>query len=298
MSEAARRGTLVSGIGSFYTVLEPDGTRYTVRAKKKFRHQGMTPMVGDEVLFLPGAGGENGWLEEILPRSSVCVRPPVANITLLMLVVCPEPAPDLLLMDRLMVQARRQGIRVCLVASKSDLDPSLAPTLRQEYRGSDTLVTGVSSVTGEGLDSLLSLMHGETCCFAGQSGAGKSTLINRLFGLNLETGEISEKIRRGKNTTRRVELFVSGDIRFLDTAGFSLLEIQEIMDPSEVRMAYPEFMPYEGTCRFQPCLHDREPGCRVRMAAESGEEDVSMKRLERYREILQEVRTAWRERYD
>ncbi len=298
MSEAVRRGTLVCGIGSFYTVMDEQGQRFTVRAKKKFRHQRMTPMVGDEVGFLPGSGEEHGWLEEILPRTSVCVRPPVANVNLLMLVVCPEPVPDLLLMDRLMIQARRQGMRVCLVVTKSDLDPDLADRLRMQYRGSDTEVIRVSAVTGEGIEDVRAVMHGSTCCFAGQSGAGKSTLINRLFGMELETGDISEKIRRGKNTTRRAELFVSGDIRFLDTAGFSLLEIQDVMDPAEVRLAYPEFLPYEGKCRFQPCLHDREPDCRVQQASLDPASGVSPERLARYREILCDVRTTWRERYD
>ncbi|MBQ9306580.1 MAG: ribosome small subunit-dependent GTPase A [Clostridia bacterium] len=298
MSEAGLRGTLVSGIGSFYTVLTPEGARYTVRAKKKFRHRKLTPLVGDEVIFLPGEGEEDGWLEDILDRKTVCIRPPVANISLLMLVLCPEPAPDLMLMDRLMVQARRQGMKLCMLVTKSDLDATLAEKLQREYAQSDMPVIPVSVKTGEGLAEVRQAMRGETACLAGQSGAGKSTLLNTLFSLSLETGDISEKIRRGKNTTRKAELFSveDGQIRVLDTAGFSLLEMEDVMDPTQLRLFYPEFAPYEGTCRFAECLHDREPGCAVQSAVEAG--SLSEARVARYRQLLGEVREVWRDRYD
>ena len=297
MSEDLRRGTLVSGIGSFYTVHAEDGESYVVRAKKKFRHRRLTPLVGDEVMFIPGRGEEDGWLEDILDRKSVCVRPPVANITLLLLVVSPEPAPDLLLMDRLMVQARRQNMAVAMVVTKSDLDGgALAEELAVQYAADGLTVLRASSRTGEGEEAVREIMRGETCCLCGQSGCGKSTLLNRLFDLGLETGDISEKIRRGKNTTRKAELFVLGDIRVLDTAGFSLLEMEDVMDPAELRLSYPAFLPYEGQCRFSPCLHDREPGCAVSVAVAEGR--LNEKRVKRYRELLTEVRDAWRERYD
>ncbi len=139
-------------------------------------------------------------------------------------------------------------------------------------------------------------MCGETCCLAGQSGAGKSTMLNALFDLGQETGVLSERIARGKNTTRKAELFVEGDIRVVDTAGFSLLEFEECMDPVEARLLYPEFLPYEGQCRFAECLHDREPGCAVTQAVEKGKIDAQ--RVRRYRLLLSEIREAWRNRYD
>ena len=297
MSEkAALRGTLTRGIGSFYTVRTPSGETFTVRAKKKFRHQKMTPLVGDEVLFLPGSGEEDGWLEEILPRRSECMRPPVANVSLLMLVVAPEPEPDLLLMDRLILTAYRQQMKVCMVVTKSDLDPALYETLCEQYSRSGVQVIRASSMTGEGLEDVRHVMRKETCCLAGQSGAGKSTMLNALFDLKQETGDISDRIRRGKNTTRKAELFVQDDIRILDTAGFSLLEMEEIMDPVEVRLLYPEFQEYEGTCRFEPCLHDREPGCSVSAAVAQGE--LNEERVKRYRALLSEIRERWKGRYD
>ncbi len=291
-----QQGTLVRGMGGFYTVRSSVGDMYTLRCKKKFRRMKMSPLVGDEVLFTPGEGEEHGWLEEILPRRSECLRPPVANVSLLMVAVAPVPAPDLMLVDRMLVRARAQGLRTALIVNKCDLDASLAETIRKQYRGADAPVYAVSAVTGEGLEELRAAMAGEICCFTGQSGVGKSTLLSRLLGLELETGELSEKIQRGKNTTRHAELLMGDGLRVLDTAGFSLLELDSGMEPVTLKDFYPEFVPYEGRCRFQPCYHDREPGCAVAAACEAG--DVDAPRWERYRELLGEVRKTWRERYD
>jgi len=139
-------------------------------------------------------------------------------------------------------------------------------------------------------------MAGELCCLTGQSGVGKSTLLNALLGLSLETGEISQRILRGKNTTRHAELLMKDGLRVLDTAGFSLLELDAAMEPVALREYYPEFREHEGQCRFIPCYHDREPGCAVREACENG--SIDLERLERYRALLTEVRKRWRERYD
>ena len=139
-------------------------------------------------------------------------------------------------------------------------------------------------------------MAGRLCCLTGQSGVGKSTLLNALLVLSLETGEISRKIQRGKNTTRHAELLMKDGLRVLDTAGFSLLELDGGMEPVTLKEYYPEFAEYEGKCRFEPCYHDREPGCAVTAAC--GEGAIHPERLARYRALLAEVRQAWRERYD
>ena len=293
--EAFKQGTLIRGMGGFYTVLS-GGMQYTLRCKKKFRRQQLSPLVGDEVLFSPGEGEEHGWLEEILPRKTVCIRPPVANVSLLLIVVCPTPSPDCLLVDRLMVRARRQGMRMLLVVTKGDLDDQLLLQVRTQYARSGVPVYGVCAETGEGLEALKQAMAGELCCMAGQSGVGKSTLLNALLGVHQETGEISQKIQRGKNTTRHAELLEKDGIRVLDTAGFSLLELEDGMEPITLKDNYPEFAEYEGLCRFNPCYHDREPGCAVTAACAQG--DVNPERLARYRQLLQEVRETWRERYD
>lgn len=284
------------GMGGFYTVVDAQGEQFTLRCKKKFRRMHISPLVGDEVLFTPGEGEEHGWLEEILPRSSECIRPPVANVSLLLISVSPTPAPDMLLIDRLMVRARMQNMKMLLVVTKGDLDDTLADTLRAQYAGADVPVYPVCARTGEGLEALREAMRGELCCMAGQSGVGKSTLLNALLDLDLETGEISQKIQRGKNTTRHAELLLKDGLRVLDTAGFSLLELDGGMDPITLKDYYPEFAEHEGACRFTPCYHDREPGCAVTAACEEGK--IHPERLARYRELLAEVKTAWRERYD
>lgn len=290
------RGTLIRGMGGFYTVMDAAGMEYTLRCKKKFRRMHMSPLVGDEVEFTPGSGEEHGWLEEILPRRSECLRPPVANVSLLMIVVAPVPAPDLLLVDRMLIRARAQRMDTLLVINKCDVDPSLAEQLRREYAGALSPVYAVSAKTGQGVEELRQAMRGQLCCLTGQSGVGKSTLLNALLGLELETGEISRKIQRGKNTTRHAELLTKDGLHVLDTAGFSLLELDGRMEPITLKDYYPEFAGCEGTCRFEPCYHDREPGCGVSAACEAGE--IDPERLARYRVLLADVKQAWRDRYD
>ena len=291
-----RQGTLVRGFGGFYAVRDAEGQEFTLRCKKKFRRLGLSPLVGDEVLFTPGEGEEHGWLEEILPRSSQCLRPPVANVSLLLIVVAPVPEPDLLLVDRMMVRARAQGMDMLLVVNKCDLDAGLAQELQAQYAGAQAPVFAVSAESEQGLGALRERMGGCLCCLTGQSGVGKSTLLNALLGLSLETGEISRKIQRGKNTTRHAELLMKDGLRVLDTAGFSLLELDGGMEPVTLKEYYPEFAAYEGKCRFEPCYHDREPGCAVTAAC--GEGAIHPQRLARYRALLAEVRQTWRERYD
>ena len=292
-------GIIIRGRGGLYTARDGAGREYVLRAKKKFRRQGMSPLVGDRILFTPGEiSDEHGWVEEILPRQSQCLRPPVANVTFLCVVVAPRPAPDWLLVDKLLIYARKQGIRPLLIMNKADDEGAEATFAQMQamYAGAEAEMLAVSAREKNGLQPLEARLAGEICCFSGQSGVGKSTLLNALFGLGVETGEISEKIQRGKNTTRHAELFARGDAQVIDTPGFSLLEMDEVFDPVLLREYYPEFQPYEGKCRFAPCYHGSEPGCAVLQAAKSGL--INGERLDRYHILLADCRQAWRNRYD
>ena len=291
-----REGTVLKGVGSFYTVRDAEGNRYTLRCMKKVRRARLSPLPGDQVLFYPGEGEEHGWLEEILPRKTVCLRPPVANVSRLILVLAPMPEADLLLADRQIARAYGQGMEALIAVNKSELDPDMADRLRAAYAGAGIPVFAVSAKEKTGLEPLREAMKEALCCLTGQSGVGKSTLLNALLDLELETGDLSRKIERGKNTTRHTELIEKDGLRVMDTAGFSLLEAEKALPPEELRSRYPEFVPLEGQCRFRECLHDREPGCAVTAAVAAGRIDPG--RVERYRLLLAEAREEWRDRYD
>ena len=288
-------GRIVKGVGGLYYALDDGGEVHVLRAKGKFRKQHISPLVGDRILLSPGSGDEHGWVEDILPRESVLIRPPVANIRHLLLTLAPTPEPDMLMLDTLLVMARAQGITPTLVVNKCELDDTLAPRLRQEYAHADVDVLAASAKNRVGLEAVADILRDGICCLAGQSGVGKSSLLCAITGLALQTGEISRKISRGKNTTRHAELLIKDGFHVLDTPGFSLLELERI-EPITLKTFYPEFAPYEEQCRFQPCYHLSEPGCAVLQAARDGQ--LSRARLERYHELLQKVQKLWRERYE
>ena len=290
------QGTILQGIGGFYTAMDESGIRYTLRAQRKLRRD-RKPKVGDRVELMPGTGEEDGWIQAILPRRNELDRPPVANIDRIVIVASAgAPAADLPLVDRMLVAARRRNISPMLAVTKCELDPDAAREIVEQYRGADVSAIAVSAHTGENVAALKEMLRGSVHALAGQSGAGKSSLINALYGMELETGSLSEKIERGKNTTRRSELIpLEGGGMVLDTPGFSLLET-EPFDPVELKDSYPEFAPLEGGCYFQPCYHASEPRCAVRDAVAAGE--IDERRHGRYVELLNEMKIKWRERYD
>lgn len=290
------RGILLKGVGGFYYARTEDESVYTLRAQGKLRRDRMKPKVGDRVEFSPGTGEEHGWILRVEPRKNELTRPPVANVDVIAIVVAAAtPEPDLLLADRLMLNARRAGIGVQLVVSKCDLDSERAEAICRQYRGADANPIAVSSTNGTGIDELREMLKGKIHALAGQSGAGKSTLINALYGFSLETGALSDRVERGKHTTRHCEMIRANEGHVFDTPGFSLLELP-LADPLRLKEGYPEFAPYEGACRFAECAHLREPGCALRAAVDAGEVDAG--RYERYQILFEEMKTRWKERYD
>ncbi|MBQ6594932.1 MAG: ribosome small subunit-dependent GTPase A [Clostridia bacterium] len=290
-------GVILRGIGGFYYVLDDTGTVHTVRAQGKLRRKGTRPKTGDRCLFAPGTGDEDGWILEILPRKNEMARPPVANIDLIAVVLAAKtPNPDLLLADRMMLSAAAAGIPAMLIINKSDLDDERSLAIAEQYAGTGIAVMRVSASAGIGIEALKETLKGKVHAFAGQSGVGKSTLINTLYGLRMATGELSEKIERGKNTTRHCELVpVEDGGMVLDTPGFSLLETP-LIDPADLPSYWPEFSGLNAGCFFSPCFHATEPKCAVLGAVAEGK--INRERHERYTEVLREMRERWRERYD
>ena len=290
-------GIILRGIGGFYYVMDETGTVHQLRAQAKIRRVKLTPLVGDRVEFEPAKGDMDGWLKEILPRDNSLVRPSVANIDLIVLVAAAaSPKIDSLLIDRMLISARKAKIEAMLVINKCDLDREAADDIRRRYSNAGIDVMLTSAEKGEGVEALRQRLSGLTHAFGGQSGVGKSSLINALYGLDLTVGRVSDKIERGKHTTRRCELIsVEGGGRVLDTPGFSLLET-DLIEPREVSAWYPEFFPYEGKCRFSPCYHAGEPDCSVKEALNEGA--FPRERYESYIEILNEMKERWKNRYD
>ena len=291
-----RFGVIVKGVGGLYYAKDEQDTVSILHAKGIFRRKHITPVVGDKIRFTPGNGEEQGWIDEVMPRINELIRPPVANIGHLIYVLAPEPEPDMMLLDTMLVMAREQQISPVIVLNKCELMPTLGDELRREYAFADVPVLDVSAKCGIGLPALEAVLRDGICCFAGQSGVGKSSLVNAVTGLTLQAGEISKKIQRGKNTTRHAELLTKDGFQVLDTAGFSLLELWDRLEPILLKSYYPEFVRFESDCRFQPCYHLSEPGCAVLAAMHEGK--LPTARIERYHALLTKVKESWRNRYE
>jgi ribosome biogenesis GTPase len=285
-----REGLLYKGVGGFYSVLSAD-ERAICRAAGKLRLYGPLK-VGDRVLY--ETGEPHGFISEILPRKNELVRPPVANIDVLVIVLAPKPKPDYLLCDKLLLQAHKTGVEPVLFANKSDLEKKgdvLAP-----YASAGFPVIRGSAHKGFGIDELLEKTSGRICCMAGQSGVGKSSLLNALLPFAaLPTAGMSKKTARGTHTTRHVELLaLPGGGYIADTPGFSALAA-ELADERGIADAYPEFalMP---PCRFSDCLHRGEAGCAAKEWVEQGK--IHPVRYQNYIALLDELSELRRKQYD
>ena len=265
-------GLIRKALSGFYYV--DDGRQTTpCRARGKHRHAKLTPLVGDRVRFTPLEDG-SGVLDEILPRKNEFYRPAVANIDLLVVVASQAiPVTDPFLIDRVAAVARSRGCETLVCINKCDLEPG--EELARIYERSGFPTVRVSAATREGIDALRRLLAGKVCAFTGNSGVGKSSLLNALEArFDLPTGEVSEKLGRGRHTTRHVELFrLSCGALAADTPGFSSFDTDkmELARKEELQYAFREFVPYLGKCQFQDCAHVKEKGCAVLAAVEAGE---------------------------
>ena len=265
-------GIIRKALSGFYYV--DDGQSVTTcRARGKHRHAKITPLVGDRVRFTPLEDG-SGALDEILPRKNEFYRPAVANIDLLVVVASQAaPVTDPFLIDRVAAIAAARGCETLVCVNKCDLEPGEDLAGIYERAGFQTL--RVSAQTGEGIEALRQAIAGKVCAFTGNSGVGKSSLLNALEAdFDLATGEVSDKLGRGRHTTRHVELFrLSRGTLAADTPGFSSFDVDklELARKEELQYAFREFAPCLGKCQFQDCAHVKEKGCAVLAAVRSGE---------------------------
>lgn len=284
-------GTITKGIGGFYYVKAEDGLVYSCRARGKFRKDGITPVVGDNVqIDVTDSSKKEGYVTEIFPRKNVFFRPPVSNIDqLLVTFAAKEPEPALELIDKLTVTAVAQGVTCAICINKTELDREFAASIAEEYRLAGFPVLLCSALEKEGIDELKSLLQGKTTALAGSSGVGKSSLLNAMGeNFTLKTGIVSDKIKRGKHTTRHTELFPLSFGGFVfDTPGFGSFEVEKMM-AQDISALFPEIAAHEGDCRFPGCSHIKEPDCSVKEALLGGK--IGTHRYESYCALYQTLK--------
>lgn len=290
-----RIGRIIKGIGSFYTVMTDDG-QFVCKARGKFRKIGASPVPGDMVSF-EVVEEDKGYLLEIMPRKNILIRPAVANVDKLMIVMAASlPKPDFFLTDKLLVQCEMDGIIPVIILNKWDKrDEDISSSVLAQYSPCGYTVLTLSAHTGEGMEQLRAEIKGNICCFAGQSAVGKSSLMNALAPeLGLAVGSLSEKTDRGRHTTRHAELWQVCGGAMLDTPGFSLLDTAEL-EPAELCRYYPEMRLHTGECRFPECVHITEPDCGIKPLVGSG---IHPERYSRYCKFVEELKEKRRHRYD
>ena len=278
-------GRILRSLSGFYDVQTPEGL-ITCRARGILRREGNSPLTGDLVEITVEKG--KGMVEKILPRKNHFIRPAVANVDALVIFAANvNPVTEPFLIDRVAAIAGDQNVQAVLCVNKCDLDPAMDLVRIYEHAGFPVICT--SAETGEGVEDLRALLEGKLTAFTGNSGVGKSSILNRLAPeLQLETGEVSEKLGRGRHTTRHVELYRLGENTYVaDTPGFSSFDTDqmELILKENLQYAFPDFGSFIGKCRFDDCSHRKEPDCAVRAAVEDG--DIEKSRYESYLKLYE-----------
>ncbi len=281
------KGKIIKLLSGVYTVETPEGL-YLCRAKGSFRKQGITPVPGDEVeiLALPD---QTGRIDAILPRRNYLIRPNIANVDVICYVSSfGRPTPFPFTIDKMLLIAQNQGIKPVLIFNKQDLpDVDQVERLATLYEGLGYSVFRISALSGDGIDELRTALQDQTVVFAGNTGVGKSSILNTLYPeLTLETGEISDKLGRGRHTTRHTELFPANGGFIADTPGFGALELEGYQfERTSLDRYFPEFADHKEKCPYMDCAHMDERNCGVKEAVEAGFIDPG--RYENYRQIYQ-----------
>ena len=284
-------GKIIKGIAGFYYVYVVDSGVYECKAKGAFRKDKIKPLVGDDVeIDVISEEEMTGNVTNILPRKSELIRPAVANVDQALLIFATKsPEPNLNLLDRFLCMMEEQQLPIIICFNKDDLaDPGFEEQMRRTYEPAGYRLLFTSAKREAGIDAIKEVLKGKTSTVAGPSGVGKSSIVNLLTqGHVMETGEVSEKIGRGKHTTRHSELLYLGDDTYImDTPGFSSLFVPKV-EPVDLYTLFPEFIEPAGNCRFTGCAHHKEPDCGVKLAVESGE--IAASRYENYLQIYSEM---------
>ncbi|MBM7835118.1 ribosome small subunit-dependent GTPase A [Clostridium sardiniense] len=280
------KGKIIKGIGGFYYIKTDEGI-IECKARGKFRHKSLKPMVGDNVEILIENG--KGTIEKIDDRTSELIRPTVANVTQAFVVFAiKNPDLNFDLLNRFLVLCESNNIKAIVALNKIDLvNEEERKELKEKINAIGYEVLFINAKKGIGIDNLKERLEGNVTVLCGPSGAGKSTLINTLTDrLHMETGEVSEKIGRGKHTTRHSELIDVSNGYIVDTPGFSTLDVTFI-DKDDLRYCFPDFEEYNNECKYRGCLHHKEPGCAVKEAVEEGK--INKYRYEFYIRTLEEI---------
>ena len=285
------KNRIIKALSGFYYVQTADGV-VECRARGKFRKEGISPLVGDFVTI--SRSGKSGTVDEILPRKNSFIRPAVANVDLLVILAsCAIPQTEPFLMDRVLAIAGQQGVEPLICVNKNDLEPG--ERLAGIYRRAGFRVIVTSAETGEGISGLRQAISGRLSAFTGNSGVGTSSILNSLCPeLQLAVGEVSEKLGRGRHTTRHIELYALGNDTFVaDTPGFSSFDTErmDLVLKEQLQYAFADFAPFLGKCQFPDCAHLKEPGCAVRAALEEGKlEPTRYESYKRLYELAKEIK--------
>lgn len=284
------QGIILKGIGGFYYVQMPDGSVVECKARGRFRKEKIKPAVGDRVEVQHTEEGK-GFLTEILPRKNSIIRPPIVNVDQAFVVVTPkDPQPNLLFIDKIIAICEVKNIDPVVVVNKTDLDSG--DVLIETYEKAGFPCIRACAPQGVGVEEIRERMKGKISFFAGASGIGKSSIINQLAPhIHMEVGDISQKISRGRHTTRHVELFPLEQGGYIaDTPGFSSFELErlDVIKKEELIYGFREILPYDTQCKFTGCSHTVEKGCKVLEAVEKGE--ICRSRWESYKALYDELK--------
>ena len=290
------QGKIIKGIAGFYYIHVPEHGIYECKAKGGFRNQKIKPLVGDMIEFdVIDEAEKKGNIVSILPRLNALIRPSVANVAQAMIIFAiQEPEPNLGLLDRFLITMQQQDLKTIICFNKCDLtSEARKQELTEIYQGCGYEVLFISVEKQQGIDAVREKLKGMTTVLAGPSGVGKSSLMNQLNPqLEVQTGAVSEKIKRGRHTTRHSEIFYLGEDTYLmDTPGFTSLYVKDV-EEDELKYYYSEFEPYEGKCRFNGCAHVHEPDCAVKTAV--GEGIIHKLRYDSYINLYEELKSQRR----